>query len=79
MYVFQKRDLLLTFIAFTIAYLLRMLHDPDPPLAANLAFDAIQRSMPAMEASGFDMELVSSLEGDDSFFRQKTLSTPYWN
>lgn len=45
-------------VAFTIAYLLRILHDPDSALAANLAFDAIQRAMPSLESCGFDMELV---------------------
>ena len=44
--------------AFTIAYLLRILHSVDPPLAANLAFDAIQRALPAMQEVGFDSELV---------------------
>lgn len=47
--------------AFTIAYLLRILHSPDPPLDANLAFDAIQRALPAMQDVGFDSELVRSI------------------
>ena len=45
-------------IAFTIAYLLRILHSPDPALAANLAFDAIQRALPALHDVGFDLDLV---------------------
>lgn len=45
-------------IAFTLAYLLRILHDPEPALAANLAFDAIQRALPAMQQAGFDPDLV---------------------
>lgn len=47
-------------VAITIAYLLRILHSPDPPLAANLAFEAIQRALPAMQEVGFDSELVRS-------------------
>lgn len=45
--------------AFTIAYLLRILHAPDQALAANLAYDAIQRALPAMEQVNFDADLVS--------------------
>ncbi|KAK4687930.1 hypothetical protein P7C73_g2199, partial [Tremellales sp. Uapishka_1] len=45
------------FRSFTLAYLLRILHSSDPALAANLAFDSIQRALPAMEAAGFDPEL----------------------
>ncbi|GFZ48670.1 hypothetical protein JCM24511_06419 [Saitozyma sp. JCM 24511] len=43
--------------SFTLAYLLRILHDPEPALAANLAFDAIQRALPAMQEAGFDPDL----------------------
>ncbi|WRT70281.1 uncharacterized protein IL334_007279 [Kwoniella shivajii] len=43
--------------SFTLAYLVRILHSPDPQLEANLAFDAIQRALPAMEQCGFDKEL----------------------
>lgn len=43
--------------AFTLAYLLRILHSSDPPLYANLAFDAIQRALPAMQECNFDPEL----------------------
>ncbi|KAK8853169.1 hypothetical protein IAR55_003870 [Kwoniella newhampshirensis] len=43
--------------SFTLAYLLRILHSPEPALEANLAYDAIQRALPAMEESGFDKDL----------------------
>lgn len=46
-------------VAFTIAYLLRILHDPNPAQAAEGALEKIKQSMPAMKACGFDMELVS--------------------
>ena len=48
-------------IAFTIAYFLRILHSSDPPLAANLAFEAIQRTLPVMQQVGFQEDLVSQL------------------
>ena len=50
----------LTHSAFTIAYLLRILHSEDPPLAANLAYDAIQRALPTMQEVGFQSDLVSA-------------------
>ncbi|WVQ84706.1 hypothetical protein IAT38_006862 [Cryptococcus sp. DSM 104549] len=43
--------------SFTLAYLLRILHSPEPALEANLAYDAIQRALPAMEECGFDKDL----------------------
>ena len=45
--------------AFTIAYFLRILHSSDPPLEANLAFEAIQRTLPVMQQVGFQEDLVS--------------------
>ena len=50
-------------IAFTIAYLLRILHSENPALEANFAFEAIQRALPAMQEVGFDNELVSITAG----------------
>lgn len=47
------------FAAFTLAYLLRILHSPDPALTANLAFDALQRAVPSMQQVGFEPDLVS--------------------
>lgn len=44
--------------AFTIAYLLRILHSEDPALAANMAFEAIQRNTAVMASVGFDADLV---------------------
>lgn len=44
--------------AFTIAFLLRILHSEDQALAANLAYDAIQRALPAMQDVGFQSDLV---------------------
>ncbi|WVR07738.1 hypothetical protein IAU60_004781 [Kwoniella sp. DSM 27419] len=64
--------------SFTLAYLLRILHATDPQVQANLAFDGVQRALPAMEAAGFDKELYeeflepllslirSFAEGDES-------------
>lgn len=46
-------------IAFTIAYLLRILHSRDPELEANLSYEAIQRALPAMQEVGFQEDLVS--------------------
>lgn len=46
-------------IAFTIAYLLRILHSKDPELEANLSYEAIQRALPAMQEVGFQEDLVS--------------------
>ena len=46
--------------AFTIAYFLRILHSSDPPLEANLAYDAVQRALPAMQDVGFQSDLVGS-------------------
>lgn len=48
----------MTRTAFTMAYLLRVLHSPDPALSANLAYEAIQRALPAMQQVGFDPDLV---------------------
>ncbi|ODN77664.1 hypothetical protein L202_04815 [Cryptococcus amylolentus CBS 6039] len=45
------------FRAFTLAYLLRILYAPDPAVEANLAFDAVQRALPAMEACGFQRDI----------------------
>lgn len=42
-----------------MGYLLRILHSPDPALSANLAYEAIQRALPAMQQVGFDPDLVS--------------------
>ncbi|WVR00233.1 hypothetical protein IAU59_007375 [Kwoniella sp. CBS 9459] len=64
--------------SFTLAYLLRILHSPDPQLEANLAYDAIQRALPALQEAGFDKDLYeeflepllalirSFAEGDES-------------
>ncbi|ORX40654.1 peptidase C65 Otubain-domain-containing protein [Kockovaella imperatae] len=43
--------------SFTIAYFLRILHSSEPQLQANLAFDAVQRALPAMQQVGFDPDL----------------------
>ncbi|OCF38362.1 ubiquitin thioesterase OTUB1 [Kwoniella heveanensis CBS 569] len=43
--------------SFTLAYLLRILHSPDPQLEANLAYDAIQGALPALQEAGFDKDL----------------------
>lgn len=45
--------------SFTLAYLLRILHSPNPPLSANLAFSNIQAAMPLLQQVNFDMELVN--------------------
>lgn len=44
--------------AFTIAYLLHILHSEDAALAANMAFEAIQRNTAVMASVGFDSDLV---------------------
>ncbi|ORY33493.1 peptidase C65 Otubain-domain-containing protein [Naematelia encephala] len=43
--------------AFTLAFLLRILRSSDPALSANLAYDAIQRALPAMKQANFDSDL----------------------
>ncbi|WVW86104.1 hypothetical protein I302_108143 [Kwoniella bestiolae CBS 10118] len=43
--------------SFTLAYLVRILHSTDSQLEANLAYESIQRALPAMEQCGFDKEL----------------------
>ncbi|WVN84978.1 uncharacterized protein L203_100115 [Cryptococcus depauperatus CBS 7841] len=43
--------------SFTLAFLLRILHSPDTELEANLAYDAIQHALPAMEQCGFQKDI----------------------
>ncbi|KAL0245703.1 hypothetical protein I308_104838 [Cryptococcus tetragattii IND107] len=43
--------------SFTLAYLLRILHSPEPDVEANLAYDAIQRALPPMEQCGFQKDI----------------------
>ncbi|WWD03518.1 hypothetical protein V865_001570 [Kwoniella europaea PYCC6329] len=43
--------------SFTLAYLVRVLHSNDSQLEANLAYENIQRALPAMEHCGFDKDL----------------------
>ncbi|OXG14006.1 ubiquitin thioesterase OTUB1 [Cryptococcus neoformans Tu401-1] len=43
--------------SFILAYLLRILHSPEPDVEANLAYDAIQRALPAMEQCGFQKDI----------------------
>ncbi|WWC71960.1 uncharacterized protein I206_105919 [Kwoniella pini CBS 10737] len=43
--------------SFTLAYLVRILHSSDPQLEANIAYEAIQRALPAMEEVNFQKDL----------------------
>jgi ubiquitin thioesterase protein OTUB1 len=45
-------------VAFTIAYILKILHSSDPPTASKAALASIQRATPS-ESTHFDPELVS--------------------
>ncbi|RXK36990.1 ubiquitin thioesterase OTUB1 [Tremella mesenterica] len=67
--------------SFTLAYLLRILHSPDPPLYANLAFESIQRVLPMMKQVNFDPDLYEEflnplLEMIQSFSPQNTYAEP---
>lgn len=45
--------------AFTLAYLLRILHSFDPPSQAQIAFSNVQSARAILQQVGFDMDLVS--------------------
>jgi len=49
----------LTFLAFTLAFLLRILYAPDPSGDAARALTAVHATLPSMERSGFQTDLVS--------------------
>jgi ubiquitin thioesterase protein OTUB1 len=55
----RTRQVELILAAFTIAYLLRILHDPNSSSAGQQALQSIEKAMPSMKSCGFDMELVS--------------------